>query len=692
LITTWYDQKIAANKSSIVAVGTGPTYSNTINYIHAVKFNGSNANYLKIADASFLNNTDYTIVVLEKRQSATAGYFIGDSAAATANQALLLGYSADDSISHSQGTGNAYSSFISNYSNSSDTPRIFTFVSDSTNGKKTYINGILAAQSANTTKLSNITELAIGKGYTGEIGEIAIFTHALKNEERKAIEDYLEKKFSAKVNRNAIASGSCINGIVTTNGCTMNCSTASVVGLSSPSTVVDGTSTTGTCGVTGYSGTVALSCGSGTGVLSASPSMCGCAAGYSLLGGVCTPTCSYAVTGGSPSTGSVTSGSGIINCNTASNYSSSGYAYTCSGGTAITGTCACATGYTGAGCSACDAANGYMSSGGACVPTCTIPLGSGTTLTRVALGTTSTVCNSSGYAGTLTYTCSTGGSPISVVTTCLQTCTGGNIDTTTVPGSIIHIFTSSGTLTCPSSKTAQVLVVAGGGGGGSASSSGGGGGGGGGGVVYAASYPIAATSYAITVGDGGASVNGLSQPTTSLKGSDSVFGTITAKGGGGGGGWSGSSANASNGGSGGGAGSPTPAAAGASNQTAQTNGTNYYGNQGAPSPHATYTNAGGGGGGAGAIGALKNGGNGISNSITGSSVTYAGGGGGSGEQYTTGTGGTGGTGGGGNGGGGFNGASGTSASSGTANTGGGGGGACSNNSGAGGKGIVIVRY
>ena len=79
LVTTWYDQKNAVNKSSVVAVGTGPTYSNTINYIHAVKFNGSTANYLQVSDASFLNNSDYTIVVLEKRQSATAGYFIGDS-------------------------------------------------------------------------------------------------------------------------------------------------------------------------------------------------------------------------------------------------------------------------------------------------------------------------------------------------------------------------------------------------------------------------------------------------------------------------------------------------------------------------------------------------------------------------------------------------------------------------------------
>ena len=60
-VTTWYDQKNAVNKSSVVAVGTGPIYSNTINYIHAVKFSGSTANYLQVSDASFLNNSDYTL-------------------------------------------------------------------------------------------------------------------------------------------------------------------------------------------------------------------------------------------------------------------------------------------------------------------------------------------------------------------------------------------------------------------------------------------------------------------------------------------------------------------------------------------------------------------------------------------------------------------------------------------------------
>lgn len=690
-VTTWYDQKSYPNKASIVAVGTGPTYSNTINYIHAVKFNGSNTNYLQVSDARFLNNTDYTIMVLEKRQSATAGYFIGDSSVPTANQTLLLGYSADAAISHSQGTGNDYTSNISTYSSSSDTPRVFTFVSDSTNGKKTYINGILAAQSSDTTKLNNITTLAIGKGYTGEIGEIAIFTRALKAEERKAAEDYLGKKYSTKVNI-ATANGSCLSGIVTTNGCTMDCATSSIAGLSSPSTVSDGASNvTGTCGVTGYSGAVTLSCSNGN--LTKTPSTgCGCdgANGYSPSGGFCISSCSYTVTGGSPSTGTVSAGTGTINCDASSHYSGS-YAYTCSGGSAITGACnTCATGYlySGGNCNSCDTVNGYMSDGGGtCALGCKIPAGNGTTTTLVATGTTQANCNSSGYLGTMIYNCDTPGNDVTISTPCKQECTGGNtIDRTTVPGSVIHTFTSSGTLNCPTARTARVLVVAGGGAGGWEA----GGGGGAGGLIHEEAFAVAAGNITVTVGAGG---NATTSNSMNNNGADSVFSTLTAKGGGAGGNHKTSAQNGFLGGSGGGGAWGKSGGSGTQNQ-----GNSGGIGQGWPKYPC------GGGGGAGGVGISPsdgysnsgNGGAGLSNTISGKNPTpiYAAGGGGC-SFYEGADAGLGGSAIGGNGA-----TSGANATAGATNTGSGGGAGRYNNGsssdrqkgGAGGSGIVIIRY
>ena len=108
---------------------------------------------------------------------------------------------------------------------------------------------------------------------------------------------------------------------------------------------------------------------------------------------------------------------------------------------------------------------------------------------------------------------------------------------------------------------------------------------------------------------------------------------------------------------------------------------------------APYNGGGGGGsGGAGSVGVPGGGGAGgagTANSISGSSVTYAGGGGGG---ANTGTGGTA------TGGGGAGGGSGGAAASATPSTGGGGGGGTTSSygtnwiGGAGGSGIVIVRY
>jgi hypothetical protein len=237
-----------------------------------------------------------------------------------------------------------------------------------------------------------------------------------------------------------------------------------------------------------------------------------------------------------------------------------------------------------------------------------------------------------------------------------------------------HTFVSSGTFTPQKSLSCDYLVVAGGGGSrngfsGVANTGGGGAGGlrstvtatGGGGSLESA-LSLGTSAYTVTVGAGGASGS---------NGSDSVFSTITSIGGGA----AGSLSAGGSGGSGGGgvAYSPTYAGTGTANQ-------GYNGANGTTAPNYL----GGGGGGAGAVGGSNNGGAGVATSISGSSVTYAGGGGGGGN-----TAGTGGAGGGGNG----TSVTSATASAGTANTGGGGGG-CRDvgTGGAGGSGIVIVRY
>ncbi len=157
-LTAWYDLKNSATKNNAIQSSSpnSPIYSNSINYIQAVKFDGTNS-YLDV-DGSGLNNTDYTIIILEQRDSDKNGnYFIGDVSSANdsiTNRNLTLGYSADGNIRHSQSSDNVYTASVSPYSDSLGKPRIFAFTHNKLTGKKIYINGILAATSPDTSNLS----------------------------------------------------------------------------------------------------------------------------------------------------------------------------------------------------------------------------------------------------------------------------------------------------------------------------------------------------------------------------------------------------------------------------------------------------------------------------------------------------------------------------------------------------------
>lgn len=256
--------------------------------------------------------------------------------------------------------------------------------------------------------------------------------------------------------------------------------------------------------------------------------------------------------------------------------------------------------------------------------------------------------------------------------------TGGTI--TTSGGYTIHTFTTSGTFTPNGVGNVEVLVVGGGGGGANTGS-----GGGAGGYVSNSAFPVSQSQYSVTVGDGGQ--GGQTTAANGAKGSNSVFSTITAEGGGLG--VSHGCCAGQNGGSGGGG----PITTGGSPLAGGTGSQGSSGGAGAID--AGWVGNSGGGGGAGGAGAAGgntagtgNGGVGLANSISGTSVYYAGGGGGgevNGSYVGTG----------GNGGGGtavINAAGGN----GTANTGGGGAGGSYTgtyfNGGNGASGIVIVRY
>lgn len=298
------------------------------------------------------------------------------------------------------------------------------------------------------------------------------------------------------------------------------------------------------------------------------------------------------------------------------------------------------------------------------------------------------------------------------------TATGGNtVDTSSMPGYKMHIFTASGSLvvTDVGPGTCDILVV-GGGGGGSADGTAGGGGGG---LVWRPGMPIpAAGTYPVTIGAGGA--HGDHDGDQGDQGTPSTFNDPTGSAllvGLGGGGARHATTGGSTGGSGGGGGYGGGTGLDGIQTTEPTipadSRTYGFGNPGGDGGNAApqYTGAGGGGAltagsdgpGAGPAGA---GGHGKDMSpVVGTSYGapgtagqpgtagggwFAGGGGGN-INAPTGSG-IGGKGGGGNGTG-PGGTPGNTGGSGTTNSGGGGGaGYRSPTVGGGGPGVVIVRY
>ena len=260
------------------------------------------------------------------------------------------------------------------------------------------------------------------------------------------------------------------------------------------------------------------------------------------------------------------------------------------------------------------------------------------------------------------------------------------------------------TLTSSYSISAYYLMVAGGGAGGSGSSNGGMGGGGGGAGGFRTNYGSTAitftptTQYTITVGSGGAGSGFDVDSDSSDDGGDtSISGSglttiLTNGGGAGGSGGNSSSQTGRTGGSGGGAGAGRSSAGGSGNEG---NFSPSEGNNGGQGDDGSQPFSGGGGGGSSQAGhhgvnQHGHGGNGTANSITGSSITYAGGGGGgtwsdsslSGQA-------SGGSGGGGHG---APKATSSSGQAGTNGLGGAGGGGGENGSGAtGGSGVFILR-
>ena len=149
--------------------------------------------------------------------------------------------------------------------------------------------------------LTGIDKLHLGKNYTGEIGEFLIFDRALKGEERRSIEKYLQEKWRININMISTTSAKCSNGaFITSSGIcddtNEDCVSlpSSMTGVSTmPSYVMAGSDSID-CDETGYSGAVNYTCIAGNFTATSSctlPPMTCSGGTKSCVGGGSLPSC-----------------------------------------------------------------------------------------------------------------------------------------------------------------------------------------------------------------------------------------------------------------------------------------------------------------------------------------------------------------------------------------------------------------
>jgi prepilin-type N-terminal cleavage/methylation domain-containing protein len=208
-VTNWLDTNIQNNQKksasqSIVAQQPKYILQAFSNSIPTLRFDGADDNFP--LDVAFMNKASFTIFAVEQRRSATNHiYFFGGGS----NGVFHMGY-ATTTLARLGQYGSADVNFFDYTINSFKTteiiPRIHSFILSTTNGKKYWLNG-----GTNPDKSSNdLSTLASFSGYvgvteygggtphfySGDIGEIIIFSRELNDRERVDIEKYLSNKFN----------------------------------------------------------------------------------------------------------------------------------------------------------------------------------------------------------------------------------------------------------------------------------------------------------------------------------------------------------------------------------------------------------------------------------------------------------------------------------------------------------------
>jgi prepilin-type N-terminal cleavage/methylation domain-containing protein len=191
---------IARNNATQATLANQPLYySKAINGLPALKFDGSNDGLF--FNGNFLVGADYTIFVVEKRNSGKSNNCFLSGSSAVNYSRLVLCYRSSTVLTQIH-----WSSDLDKSIPAFNAPinTMHSFVFSKSDGRAIYTNG--GTKTVNTSQklpLIAYENSSIGAGgsiyYDGYISEIIFYTRALTDKERQEVETYLSKKWGIKL-------------------------------------------------------------------------------------------------------------------------------------------------------------------------------------------------------------------------------------------------------------------------------------------------------------------------------------------------------------------------------------------------------------------------------------------------------------------------------------------------------------
>lgn len=199
-VTVWRDKSGAARHATGVAA-TGPTRIMSGMLKNMLRFDGTDFLSLPGLEGATMSGVPFTVLAVERRRTATDGYLLGGSSGTVGNT-LAMGYSGNTTGALTVGLNNTLASTTGAafWTVANQPVRIWSARWTGSERSMLVNNGLAATQ----TSSQGITSWAspmIGRHqstyYTGDIGEVIVFTRALTDAERQTLTLSLMGKWGA---------------------------------------------------------------------------------------------------------------------------------------------------------------------------------------------------------------------------------------------------------------------------------------------------------------------------------------------------------------------------------------------------------------------------------------------------------------------------------------------------------------